>query len=279
MKRIPFIMIAVLLIAGCGKKATPSTEISQKDTLPTPVKVDSIVFDVDTFHVVETEKKCPNGDCSSCDLYYEKIRTPFIPVHDSVNRYIDTLVLHALGDMGSDELKYDLKKRAQAFFASKRELEADDMGTASGWDWELHLNIYRPCTELITVNAEWGGYTGGAHPNYNMYTACFFTSNGKMVTMKDLFTDLDAVNKIGVKYFKKDNQLDPNIDCADQGWDFTDAEFKLNENFDITTASISWQYNSYEIGSYANGAPSVTIPIKELDKYLKIKFTDVVIGS
>jgi hypothetical protein len=276
MKKI--ILVALLFLPfvfSCGKKK-PIVENSTKDTIQAPVKIDSLAFEVDTFHVVEKEKDCKE-DCSSCDLFYERIRTCLKPVHDSVNRYIDTAVMASLSWMGGDEFKYDLKKRAEAFFAFKKEMEKENGEGTGAWDWQMNVAIYRYCTEIITVSSAWGGYTGGAHGNYESYTACFFTSNGKRVTLNDLFTDLDAVNKLGVKHFKMDNQLDPNIDCAEQGWDFTDEEFQLNENFDITTESIIWQFNAYEIGSYAAGAPGVTIPMKELDKYMKIKFTEMVI--
>lgn len=262
---------------GCGKKNAPTNDASPKDSVKTEVKIDSLAFEVDTFSCREKEAKCPNNDCGSVDLYYERIKTCLKPVHDSVNRYVDTLVLDMLMMMGGDEYKYDLKKRALAFFGSKREFEADDMESGGGWDYEMTLSIVRPVNEVICVSSGSGGYTGGAHPNYQSGTANFFVSNGKRVQMTDLFNDIPAVNKIGLKYFKKDNQLDEKVDCMDQGWDFSDEDFALNENFDISTTAITWQFNSYEIGPYAAGAPSVTIPIKELDKYLKVKFTDVVI--
>ncbi len=271
---IPFICFAVLV--SCGKKNN-KIENPAKDTTKVEVKVDSLAFEVDTFHVVETEKKCPNDDCTTCDLYYERIRTCLKPVHDSVNMFMDTLVMRALSNMGGDEFKYDLKKRFESFTATKREFESEDMESGGQWDYTLNATIYRPCNEIMTVSAGYGGYTGGAHGNYSSEIANFFVSTGKRVTMSDIFNDLDAVNKLAVKYFKKDNQLDENVDLMEQGWAFTDEEFELNENFDINTANITWQYNFYEIGPYAAGAPSVTIPMVELQKYMKIKFTDVTI--
>lgn len=274
-KVIAVLLLLIPLIFSCGKKSNKVEVGPKTDTSKTNIVVDSLAFEVDTFHVVEKEKKCPNGDCGSVDLYYEKIRVPMKPVHDSINRYIDTLVMMALMEMGGDEFKYDLKKRAEAFFATKREFEAEDTESGGAWDFELHLSIFRPCNEIFTVSAGWGGYTGGAHGNYSSLTSSFFTSSGKIVSMADLFNNIEAVNKIGLKYFKKDNGLDEEIDCMDQGWDFTDADFRLNENFDITTAGITWQFNSYEIGPYSAGAPSVTIPMKELSGYMKVKLTDV----
>ncbi len=274
-KLISILFISVPILFSCGKKAKESDNNKNNNTTKTAVVLDSLAFEVDTFRVKETEKKCPNDDCGTVDLYYERIRKPMKPVHDSINMYIDTLVLMALREMGGDEYKYDLKKRADAFFAMKREMEADDNESGGSWDFNLNVDIFRSCNEIFTVSSGWGGYTGGAHGNYSSQTTCFFVSTGKVVTMRDIFKDLAAVNKIGVKYFKNDNGLDADIDCNDQGWDFTDEDFQLNENFDINSESITWQFDSYEIGPYAAGAPSVKIPMKELSGYMKVKFTDV----
>ncbi len=279
MKKLQYILpIIVMIMIGCGKKNnTNSDNKTPGDTTKTTVKIDSLAFEVDTFHCVEKETKCPNDDCGNVDLYYERIKTCLKPVHDSVNRYVDTLVLDMMDMMGGDEYKYDLKKRAFAFFETKRGFEAEDMESGGAWDYQMSLSITRSVNEIICVSSGSGGYTGGAHPNYESFTANFFVSTGKRVRMDDIFKDMDAVNKIGLIYFKKDNQLEADIDCMEQGWDFNDKNFTLNENFDISTESITWQFNSYEIGPYAAGAPSVTIPIKEIEKYMKVKFTDVVI--
>lgn len=266
--------LPLLFLMACGKKGGEGSKSNKTDSTNTSnIKIDSLAFEVDTFHVIETETKCPKDECTVCDLYYERIKTPLMPVHDSVNRFVDTIVMHALNEMSSASLKYDLKKRALEFIEVSNSPDFIDMGGT--WDWSHNTSIYRPVTEIIAVSSSWGGYTGGAHPNYYTETTSFFVSNGKMVRLEDLFTDIDALNKIAVSYFKKDNQLEPDVDCIEQGWDFEDADFKLNNNFDINSESITWQFNSYEIGSYANGAPSVTIPIKDLEKIMKVKFTDV----
>jgi hypothetical protein len=187
--------------------------------------------------------------------------------------FIDTLVFKALNDMSSPKLGYDLKKRAQEFIEASNSPEFVDFGGT--WDWTHHTSIFRPVEEVIAVSSSWGGYAGGAHGNYYSETTNFFTSTGKQVKLEDLFTDLAALNAIGLVYFKKDNGLEADVDLMEQGWDFTDEQFALNNNFDLSTEKITWQFNSYEIGPYSSGAPSVTIPIKDLTKIMKVKLTDV----
>jgi hypothetical protein len=266
--------VAATVLGACGKKGGPGTKSDTTDSAKiSNIPIDSLAFEVDTFHVIEKETNCEKGECGVCDLYYEKIKTPIKPVHDSVNKYIDTLMLYALNDMSSPKWGYDLKKRAKEFVEAGSSPEFAGFG--GSWDWTHHTSIFRPVEEIIAVSSGWGGYQGGAHGNYFSETVNFFTSTGKRVKLEDLFTDLAALNAIGVVYFKKDNGLDADVDCMEQGWDFTDQEFALNNNFDVSTESITWQFNSYEIGPYSSGAPSVTIPIKELSKVMKIKLTNV----
>jgi hypothetical protein len=264
-------------MVSCGKKGGSATNAGSSDSTKWEnVKIDSFAFEVDTFHIIEKETKCneKDGECSICDIYYEKIKNPLMPVHDSINMYIDSLMFHALGDISSSSLGMDFKKRAKEFITQSQDPEYGPYGS---WDWTHSTSITRPVQEIISVGSSWGGYTGGAHGSFLMETTNFFTNSGKIVRMADLFTDLNAVNKIALVYFKKDNELSPEMDLIDQGYDFSDEDFKLNENFDITTESIYWQYNSYEIAPYSMGAPSVKVPMKDLEKYLKVKFTEVVI--
>ena len=47
-------------------------------------------------------------------------------------------------------------------------------------------------------------------------------------------------------------------------WDFEPGNFKLNENFAISTGGLLFTFNPYEIGPYVMGAPQVFIPYKEM---------------
>jgi hypothetical protein len=271
-----FLSILIVCLIACGKKAEPNAGLVSKDTSQVVVKIDSLLFEVDTFHVIEKETGCNEkaGECSVCDLYCEKIKIPLLPVHDSVNRYIDTMMVYAMSDIGYNGGKIDLKAIARNFIVLAIDPENAEFGT---WDWNYSSTVIRPVHEIISVSTNYGGYTGGAHGNYYMETTNFYTSTGKRVTMDNLFTDVKAVSKIALRYFKTGNGLEAGVDLAEQTFDVSDEEFMLNDNFDITTESITWQFNSYEIGSYAMGAPSVKVPMKDIEKWMKVKFTDVVI--
>lgn len=271
----PFVFCLLMLMA-CGKKSSGNDRPNFIDTAAT-ARVDSsgFGFEVDTFHVVKSESGCEKNECTTVDIYYEKIKTTGKPVYDSINGYIDDFMKMALMNLGYVKGEINLEQLATDFITSSNDPELDLGGS---WYWEHSTHIFQPVNEVISVSSGFGGYTGGAHGNFTTVTTNFFVTSGKEVKLTDIFTDMNAVNKMAVTYFKRDNQLDESIDLLEHGWDVSDEDFALNENFDITTESITWQFNQYEIGPYAAGAPTVTIPIKDLKQFMKISFTDVVIN-
>src|SRR5688572_29938541 len=225
------ILISLAFLLSCGKKTkTNDSQNQPSDTNHAEVAVDSSKFEVDTFHVIEKEKECAEGECSTCDLYYEKIRQPFLAVHDSVNIFIDSLMVRSMGDIGYSGGKMDLKKIAEQFINDSEV----DVYTNAPWDWSHNTYISHSLKEIFAVTSSSGGYTGGAHGNYYTETVNFFTRTGKRVTLSDLFSDIDAVNRMAVKYFKQDNQIDLNTDISEEGFMMGDKGFTLNENFDIS---------------------------------------------
>ena len=49
------------------------------------------------------------------------------------------------------------------------------------------------------------------------------------------------------------------------------GKFHFTTNFALTKDGIEFVYNTYEIGPYAVGASSLTIPYNEIVQYLKLK--------
>lgn len=262
-----------LILVGCsGKKASPENGVQPDSTSNTSIDSLPVGFEVDTFHVVKTETGCEKNECTLVDIYYETIRSKDKPVYDSINTYINEFMKMALMNLGYVDGPIDLNKLASDFITSSNDPELDMGGS---WYWNHTTNIFQPVNEVISVSSSFGGYTGGAHGNYTVATTNFFVSTGEVVKLSDIFNDVPALNKMAVRYFKRDNQLDEDIDLMDHGWDVSDESFELNENFDISTESITWQFNQYEIGPYAAGAPTVTIPMKDLKSLLKITFSEV----
>lgn len=274
MKRMFLAFVPLLLLTvSCTRKSSGGTTGVTEDT--GSVKI-PLVFAVDTFHVADTEKQCPENDCASADVYYELIRQPGNAAQDSVNAYaraqVDRFFEYEMG--GGPHASADVKKAVGDFLAAYREYrESDDIG--GPWSAEFHLSIAHPYTELYTIHSGGWTYTGGAHGNgYTRYTL-FSAATGRVLALEDMFTDIKKLTAITETYFRQQNMDDPNMDLTEYGFEFGDDGFHLNDNFMLGPGGLTFVYNPYEVAPYAAGSLEVTVPFEKISGLLKIKLTEV----
>lgn len=112
--------------------------------------------------------------------------------------------------------------------------------------------------DILCISIGWSSYGGGAHPfnlssyyNYDLKT-------GKEIGLEDILKPnySDKLNHIAEKIFSDS--------YGTEGWSFEPGKFKLNENFAITTGGLQFEFNQYEMGAYAMGAPEVFIPYNKI---------------
>ncbi|MCX7743111.1 MAG: RsiV family protein [Flavobacteriales bacterium] len=117
---------------------------------------------------------------------------------------------------------------------------------------------------------------GGAHGNGGTYYYNFTVPDGRILTLKELFHDINQLNTIAEQYFRKQHMNgDLSADFDEYAFEFENNQFSLNENFKITPDGLKIQYNAYEIGPYVLGAPLVEIPWKNIQPILKKNLTVV----
>ena len=104
-------------------------------------------------------------------------------------------------------------------------------------------------------------FTGGAHSNSTTRAFVFDLTDGSPVTLDDLFVPdfNDALTEILNRHV---------AECLSE--EDMEAMFESTlsptGNYILTSDSITFIYNPYEIGPYSIGTPSVSVPIKELKK-------------
>jgi hypothetical protein len=111
---------------------------------------------------------------------------------------------------------------------------------------------------VVGVNFYYMAYMA-AHPGASMTVLNFDLESGSTIGLREVLVEdyLKSLKGIVMKKFVKKHGKD--------GWDFTNANnFKLAKNVAIERKGLVFMYNSYEIGSYAAGAPDVLITWEEL---------------
>lgn len=106
-------------------------------------------------------------------------------------------------------------------------------------------------------------FEGGAHGIYVSHYSTFSLSMGRVLSENDIFNLTDEnMNDIAgklVEDFKQESGESPWCDTLDF----------LNGNFYVTDDAMYYQYEPYELGSYAVGAPCLELSKEFLKPYMK----------
>lgn len=111
-------------------------------------------------------------------------------------------------------------------------------------------------------------YTGGAHGYYSYNYIVFDMTDGSVISASDIFNEgyKNGLSKILRNRAKTTNNwseedLISNLNSPD--------EIEASDNFRISNDSITFVYNPYEIGSYATGIVTISVPFNEIKEFLK----------
>ena len=115
-------------------------------------------------------------------------------------------------------------------------------------------------------------YMGGVHGMYGYFGVNFDTATGKRLTISDVCTNAEELLKAIMTRLHEDSPVAP----------FENAEKHIMEriakddiNFVIEPNGVSFHFNPYEIGSYAEGIYTATLFFSEYPKLFKAKYQQI----
>lgn len=267
-KILIILFAATLLMAGCHKKQSVSSEQQAEDTIATPV----ITFDTVAYHTY------PDSTPSiAMDICLQlPVEDDAIPVTSVLRRNIvaDVLGEKYLKEGDADRaLKAYVRDLQKRFVESMAEFDVDidDDGMSSMFNWEsmLHTNVVLYSPQIIVTKTQFYDYTGGAHgfggDNYSVYSVV----TGKMQKLSDVFRSDKATYLALEQQLKaKLNELIANSEEYGDMEIMSPENVKPVENFNVTPEGITFVYLPYDIAAYCYGQISVTLPIAEIRPYL-----------
>ena len=133
-----------------------------------------------------------------------------------------------------------------------------------GYEHSISCNLIERFENILTFSISDYSYGfGAAHPNHFSVMYNIDLKTGKLIQLEEIFKKgtKNQLNKIAEKLFIKEN--------GSEGWDFVLGQFELNSNFIIQKDGLLFTFDSYEIGPYAAGNPTVFIPYSKIKKLLK----------
>lgn len=239
--------ILPILFVSCQQKQT-KTEVS-KPTETVERKVEN-TFVVDSIKVDDSIKINEN----LTDRY-----TTTLLVFDGIkNKPLLDSIYSEFNLKSSDYSKQGLLKVLEAdkksYFEESKKINSDlERDFAMTLDATRKMKVFSNKDDILTLQYEGSGYTGGAHGYYAKSYKNFDLKNNKVIQIKDIvyFPKIDW-NKILMESFKK------NVP-KDQQDMLLEKQIPVNNNFYFDDKNIYFVYNQYEIAAYAAGV--ITIPI------------------
>jgi len=214
--------------------------------------------------IKERAEDCGNKPDSGCSV--AKIKYPVFPDRDVLNDTVSKKIL-SLFDAHPDK---DLQTRAKHFIAEYESFKKAKKHTLIPFDLDLHVNVIRQDSSLLTFEAGGSTFSGNAHPIELTLFTNWNTATQQQIVLSDIFVDgyQSKLNKIAEVIFRKNENLKDTSSLA-RDYFFKNKTFSLNTNFLITPIGIRFLYNEYEIKPYAAGMTDLLIPYSQIKPLLK----------
>ncbi len=276
--RIPFkfiVLSALILLTSCGGDKTKESD----SALIPELKADSTKIEDNTAQYVPTivkgkvTKTLSAGENSeTSQIYFEYyLIDEKSPIYlKTVNELISKSVQNEFELTETEKITSNLSKNyfADILIEFKKNFSNVD---EQFMPWNLMDSIHIDDSKSNYVHLETFTYsfTGGAHGNGYESHYLVDKTNGNKLTLEDVFNNKRKLNALVDSYFRKSVGVSPNENLQDAGW-FIEGRLEANENFYFTDKNVVFLYNSYEIGPYSAGAPTVEVPISKIADLLKI---------
>ncbi|MBT1701640.1 DUF3298 and DUF4163 domain-containing protein [Chryseosolibacter indicus] len=225
-----------------------------------------ITYSMDMFSRSSTCK-----DSSNCARY--TVSYPVFENLDSTNQRLIKSKIDAIVSMGNPEAKgWTMEKIANEFIKEYENFykQSPDL-TAGPWHYKAQIDVESSLDTLISLSVKDEYFTGGAHGGSGTYFINVNPKAKKYFTLDDFFKPgyRDALIKEGEKLFRKERQLADTASYVNNGFEFADDVFQLNENYGFTATGITFVFNNYEVAPYAAGPTTIEIPYDRMKDWFK----------
>lgn len=258
---------ALLLLYSCDRSKSvkesekPSQELKEEST-PSKKPDETYSYEIKS---IEKSDDCDTPPCTEVSIRFPQFKHGTSSdkfnslVKEKLNNIISDYVMKSKGDESIDEL-------ISLFMNSYHEFKESFPESSTPWDITADIVITYTSSEFISMSINTSSYTGGAHPNSSV-SYLNITQEGKLINNLDyFFKSTDELKKIAEAKFRKEYGLISGESFSEKGFSFENDEFKLAENFGFTKNGIVFNYNPYEIASYAEGPVTISIPFVELEE-------------
>lgn len=225
---------------------------------------------IDTGRVEVTLSNGKEKQISFCRYAYFKLNDSSFVYEEKVNKKI------------IEELSYYFDEKERAKLSPKlnveffkeilrlyKEMYEENKFDDILWGVDEYFDIDNSYKEFVYLTRAAYDYSGGAHGNYLNNNYLFSKETGEQLFLADVINDFSKFKVLAEKNFRIQNEIPPKVSLEDYGFWF-EKGFEPSQNFYFSEKGMEFVYNPYEIGPYALGQVTFTIPKKDILPFLKI---------
>lgn len=220
--------------------------------------------------------KTEDALCASVKFSYPEISSKTKPelatkMNELIKRQLLDTIEGSPNQAGSNQ---SLESFADSFIQDYQK----DNNTFTSWEIERNVQVVYNTNTLLTLLFEEFGFTGGAHPFNGSRFIVLNLANGNQIVLDDVMNPgyEAALNVEGERAFREARQLAEHSSLEEDGFNFVNNAFVLNDNFGVNKDGLSFIFNSYEIAPYVMGPTEFTIPYEDIRSLIR---TDGLLGS
>ncbi len=169
-----------------------------------------------------------------------------------------------------------LDKNIEAFISEKYQAFEDDVlhsEIVNGQKYSLAINFqpYLVSNEIVSVKFVVSNFLGGAHSIHQVFTKNYNLAQKTEVLLNNIFKKdgyLKHISAEAIVWLKNELKDDGNDTWIEKGAGPLNENFK-NFNFSKDGKDIIFHFNHYQVAPYYKGIISFSIPISELNQFLK----------
>jgi hypothetical protein len=249
MKHFNLVLLILFFAFACHKKDEKKTE--------------GLSYEIKTFRL-ESKEGCKSDTlkCASYEVEYPVFNALSEAVNDSLNRQIMQSI-----DTGNPEVEtHTFETAGKLFIADFEKAQNEFPENTMGWYFKGVVKSTLVTDTLLSLKSSAEFFTGGAHGGYGTYFINLRPATGQTVKLGDIFKPgyEATLNAIGEKQFRESLNLADTISLAEEGFEFPNDKFILNDNYGLTKDGIVFVFNIYEIAPYVLGAQEILIPYEKI---------------
>lgn len=246
--RIVLIVAIVLGMAACSNLQESS----------------EVTYEMTTFKL-ENNTGC-KPDSSGCALF--EVEYPRFSGLDSATvKAIDARINFWLSG-GNPQDVQPMKQLAEGFIAEYNQFLEDMPGYGLGWYFKGKVSVLIASDSLVSLQVDTEEFTGAAHASFATNFVNIDPTSGRPYLLGALLRNgyESELTRLGEEDLRRQMALDESDSLS---LNFGDEGFKLNDNYGFRPEGIVFYYNTYELGSYAEGPTEVLIPYELLTPLMK----------